>query len=134
MLHLPKLEEKLFQLAFMDHGSYRLGIFRQKVQTHPQAMLMHSWDGRSANGLKGTPVNKFYIELGDRNRINQIFAGHIPPIKNTTIPWAGILEISHKIQGSNWVKGYLSACGEARQVCMGLRQTASFSFSSKLHN
>lgn len=44
MLRLPKLEEKLFQLAFMDHESYRLGIFRQKIQTHPQAMLMHSWD------------------------------------------------------------------------------------------
>lgn len=64
MLRLPKLEEKLFQLAFMDHESYRLGIFRQKIQTHPQAMLMHSWDSyvRSANSLKGKTVNEFYTE------------------------------------------------------------------------
>lgn len=78
MLHLPKLEEKLFQLAFMDHGSYRLGIFRQKIQTHPQAMLMHSWDpyGRSANGLKGKPFNKFYIELWDRKNQSDICRSH----------------------------------------------------------
>lgn len=136
MVHLPKLEEKLFQLAFMDQGPYRLGIFRQKIQTHPQAMLMHSWDpyGRSANGLKGKPVNKSYIELWDRNRINQIFVGHTPPLKNTAIPWAGFLKISNKIQASAWVKGCLSGCDEACQVCVSPRQTASFSFSFKLRD
>lgn len=70
MLRLPKLEEKLFQLGFMDHETYRLGIFRQKIQTHPQAMLMHSWDSyvRSANSLKGKTVNEFYPEELDRDR------------------------------------------------------------------
>lgn len=91
MLRLPKLEEKLFQLAFMDHESYRLGIFRQKIQTHPQAMLMHSWDSyvRSANSLKEKKktVNEFYIEQLDRNRTNQIFASHTTPLKKARIPW-----------------------------------------------
>lgn len=91
MLRLPKLEEKLFQLAFMDHESYRLGIFRQKIQTHPQAMLMHSWDSyvRSANSLKGKTVNEFYTEQLDRNRTNQIFASPITPLKKNQnrIPW-----------------------------------------------
>lgn len=83
MLRLPKLEEKLFQLAFMDHESYRLGIFRQKIQTHPQAMLMHSWDSyvRSANSLKGKTVNEFYTEELDRNRTNQIFVSLTTLIK-----------------------------------------------------
>lgn len=88
MLRLPKLEEKLFQLAFMDHESYRLGIFRQKIQTHPQAMLMHSWDSyvRSANSLKGKTVNEFYTEQLDRNRTNQIFASHTTPLKKKKKP------------------------------------------------
>lgn len=37
MLRLPKLEEKLFQLTFMDHKSYRISIFRQKIQTLPSS-------------------------------------------------------------------------------------------------
>jgi len=82
MLRLPKLEEKLFQLAFMDHESYRLGIFRQKIQTHPQAMLMHSWDSyvRSASSLKGKTVNEFYTEELDKKRTNQIFASCTTPL------------------------------------------------------
>lgn len=89
MLRLPKLEEKLFQLAFMDHESYQLGIFRQKIQTHPQAMLMHSWDSyvRSVNSLKGKTVNEFYTEWLDRNGTNKIFAGHTTPLKKIKIPW-----------------------------------------------
>lgn len=85
MLRLPKLEEKLFQLAFMDHESYRLGIFRQKIQTHPQAMLMHSWDSyvRSAHSLKEKAANELYTEQRDRNRTNQIFASHTTAPKST---------------------------------------------------